>query len=113
MTERKDNLPSHYDRLDDQITEMVLDSIVIHPRSHGRLHMAGEYSTDSRPPGHRVKVTSTAADNQGVYHEERLLGSPEHYLVTYDVWNYRDSPSFAEIVLTDHADQGGEATPGG
>lgn len=113
MTERKHNLPSQYDHLDDQITETVLDSIVIHPRSHGRLHMAGVYSTDSRPPRQRDKVTSTATDNQGVYHEECLLGSPERYLVTYDVWNHRDSPSFAEIVLTDHADQGGEDTPGG
>jgi hypothetical protein len=54
MPDRKRNLPSHYDRLDDQITGPVLDAIVIHPRSHGRLHMPGEYSTDNRPPGHRV-----------------------------------------------------------
>jgi len=101
MPERKHNLPSLYDRLDDQITGDVADSIVIHPRSHGRLHMPGEWSTDNRPPGHQVKVTSTANDNQGVYTEERLLGGPEHYLVTYDVWNHRDSPSFARIVLTD------------
>jgi hypothetical protein len=62
MPERKHNLQSRYDRLDDQITGPVLDSIVIHPRSHGRLHMTGEYSTDTRPPAHQVKVTSTAAD---------------------------------------------------
>ena len=52
MPERKHNLRSHYDRLDDQITGPVLDSIVIRPRSHGCLHMPGEYSTDDRPPGH-------------------------------------------------------------
>jgi hypothetical protein len=75
------------------------------PRSHGGVHMPGEYSTDIRPPGHRVKVTSTATDNQGVYDEQRLLGDPEQYLVTYDVWNYRDSPSFAEIILMDEAGQ--------
>ena len=100
MPELKHNLPDGYDRLEDQITGGVLDSIVIHPRSHGRLRMPGEYSTDSRPDGHQVKVTSTATDNQGVYTEERLLGGPERYLVTYDVWNHRDSPSFARIVLT-------------
>ncbi len=60
MPERKHNLPDGYDRLDDQITGDVADSIVIHPRSHGRLYLSGQWSTDSRPPGHRVKVTSTA-----------------------------------------------------
>jgi hypothetical protein len=104
MPERKHNLTSRYEQLDDQITGDVADSIVIHPRSHGRLHMPGEWSTDNRPPGHHVKVTSTATDNQGVYTEERLLGSAEHYLVTYDVWNYRDSPSFARIGLTDQVE---------
>ena len=36
MSECKHNLHSHYERLDDQITGPVLDSIVIHPRSRGR-----------------------------------------------------------------------------
>jgi hypothetical protein len=106
MPERKHNLPDGYARLEDQITGGVVDSILIHPRSHGRLHMPGEYSTDNRPPAHRVHRTSTATDNQGVYYEQRLLGGPERYLVTYDVWNHRDSPSFAQIVLT------GPQTPG-
>lgn len=105
MPERTHNLQPGYDRLDDQITGPVLDSIVIHPRSHGRLHMPGEYSTDNRPGAHEVKITSTATDNQGVYTEERLLGGPERYLVTYDIWNYRDSPSFAQLVLTDHENE--------
>jgi hypothetical protein len=101
MTERKHNLPSLSERLDDQINRPAVDAILIHPRSHGTLHMPGEYSTDNRPPGHRVHISSSADDNQGVYHEERLLGDPDHYLVTYDVWNYRDSPSAVRIVLTD------------
>jgi len=84
MTERKHNLPSHYDRLDDQITGNVADSIVIHPRSHGRLHMPGEWSTDNPAPPREVKRSSTATDNQGVYTEERLLGSAEHYLACTD-----------------------------
>jgi hypothetical protein len=103
MPERKHSLPDGYDRLEDQITGPVLDSIVIHPRSHGRLHLDREWSTDTRPPGHRVKLVSTAPDNTSVYTEERLLGSPEHYLVSYHVWNYRDSPSFAQIVITGQA----------
>ena len=53
MPERKHNLTSRYERLEDQITADVLDSIAVHPRSDGRLHMPGEYSTDSRPPPHQ------------------------------------------------------------
>jgi hypothetical protein len=113
MPERKHNLPDSYDRLDDQITGDMADSIVIHPRSHGHLRMPGEYSTDNGPPGRRVKITSTATDNQGVHAEERLLGGPEHYLVTYEVWNYRDSQSFARLILTGQADDGAEDDPEG
>ena|ERR1017187_3138005 len=113
MPEGKHSLPDGYDRLDGQITGPVLDSIVIHPRSHGRLHMPGEYRTDKRSPGHQVKVTSTDTENQGVYTGERLLGGPERYAVSYDVWNHRDSPSFAEIILTGQADQVQENTLGG
>jgi hypothetical protein len=100
MPERKHNLPSRYDRLDNQIAGPVLDAIVIHPRSHGRLHMPGEWSTDNRPPAHEVKRTSSDQDNHGVDYEERPVGSAERYTLTYDVWNHRDSPSFARIVLT-------------
>jgi hypothetical protein len=50
MTERKRKLASHYNRLDDQITEPVIDSIVIYPRSHSKLHVPGEHSTRNRQP---------------------------------------------------------------
>ena len=100
MPERKHNLPDGYDQLGDQSTGNVADSIVIHPRSYGRLYLSGQWSTDSRPPGHRVKVTSTATDNQGVYTEQIQRGSAERYTVSYDVWNCRDGPSFAQIALT-------------
>jgi hypothetical protein len=113
MPERKHKLPSSYDRLEDQITGPVLDSIVIHPRSHGKLYLNGEWSTGSRPPGHRVKLTSTATDNQGVHTEQIERGSAERYTVSYDVWNYRDSPSFARIVLTGQAEEAQEDTPRG
>ena len=103
MPERKHSLPSHYDRLDDQITGQVLDAIVVHPRSHGKLYLDGEWNTGSRPPGHRVELGSTATDNQGVYTEQIQRGSAERYTVSYDVWNYRDSPSFAQIILTGEA----------
>ncbi len=46
MSERKHNLHSHYDRLTGQITGPVLDSTVIHPRSHGRARDCGML-----PPG--------------------------------------------------------------
>lgn len=113
MPERKHNLPDGYDRLEDQITGPVLDSIVVHPRSRGRLHLSGEWSTDNRPPGHRVKIVSTDPDNTSVYTEQHELGDPGHYVVNYDVWNHRDSPTFARIILTGQADDGGEDTPGG
>lgn len=70
--------------------------------------MPGEYSTDSRPPGHRVEKTNIDPDNEGVYYEERLLGSPEHYLVSCDIWDHRDSASFARLVPTGQADREGD-----
>jgi hypothetical protein len=57
MPERKHNLASACERLDDQITGPVLDSIVIHPRSRGGLHLNGQWCTDNRPPGHAVKLS--------------------------------------------------------
>ncbi len=108
MPERKHNLPSRYDRLDDQVTGTVLDSIIISPQSHGRLHLPGEHSTDSRPPAHHVKISSTSPDNTSIYTEQRQLGDPGRYLVSYDVWNYRDSPAFAQIVLQDQDRQDGQ-----
>ncbi len=62
MPERKHNLTSRYERLEDQITADVLDSIAAHPRSDGRLHMPGEYSTDSRPPAHQGGALSSSAN---------------------------------------------------
>jgi hypothetical protein len=109
MPERKHNLPTSYDRLDGQVTGPVLDSIVISPRSHGRLHLPGEHSADSLPPAHTVKITSTDPGNSGIYAEDRQLGAPDRYLVSYDVWNHRDSPAFAEIVRADETAQ--QSTP--
>jgi hypothetical protein len=105
MPERKHNLPSAYQRLDNQITGPVTDSIVISARSHGKLHLPGEHSTDNRPPAHQVKIISTDPDNTSVYTEQRQLGSAERYLVSYDVWNHRDSPTFARIILEDENGQ--------
>lgn len=100
MPERKHNLPTMFRRLDDEITGDVLDAIVIDPRSRGILYLPCEYSTDNRPPGRRVKITSTDPDNTSVYIEQHELGGPDHYAVNYDVWNHRDSLTFARIVLT-------------
>ena len=66
MPERKHNLLAGCGRLDDQITGPVLDSIVIHPRSRGRLYLPGQWSTSSRPPGHAVDISSTSTDNNSV-----------------------------------------------
>ena len=88
MPERKHNLPDGYDRLDDQITGDVADSIVIHPRSHGRLYLSGQWSTDSRPPSHPGQGQQHRADNQGIYTEQIQRGSAERCTVSYDVWIY-------------------------
>ncbi len=103
MSERKHNLPSRFSRLDDQITGPVADAIAVRPRSHGRLCLPGEWSTGSRPQRHEVTVTSSDPDNRGVCTEQRLAGRGERYTVTYDVWNYRDSPAVARIILTGQA----------
>jgi hypothetical protein len=54
MPERGHNLPTNFNRLDDQITGPVLDAIMVYPHSHGILHLPGEYSTGSRPAPHKV-----------------------------------------------------------
>lgn len=113
MPERKHNLPFRYDRLEDHITGPVLGSIVIHPRSGGKLYLDGEWNTGSRPPGHRVKLVSADPDNASVYTEQHQLGGPDHYVVNYDVWNHRDSPTFAQIVLAGPAGEAQEDTPRG
>jgi hypothetical protein len=112
MSQRKHHLPSRYDRLRDQITGPVLDSIVVYDRSHGRLHLPGQYGTDNPPPAHDIEIVSTDTDNQGIQTELIERGSPELYAVSYDVWNNRNSPAFAQIILTDHAGPASADTPG-
>ena len=41
MPERKHDVPSSYEQLAGEITGPVVDSIVISPRSHGRLRLPG------------------------------------------------------------------------
>jgi hypothetical protein len=104
------NMPTHYGRLDIHITGSVLDMIEVYPRSHGILRLPGEYSSSSRPPEHEVNILG---EDGGGYTAERLTGSPEHYTVTYDVWNHHDSPTIAALIRTDQADQGQPDNPGG
>jgi hypothetical protein len=104
MAERKHNLPSGYDRLGDQVRPPVADSIVVYPRSHGVLSLPGQHSTERPHPRHDTKVTAAGPD--GYYLEQVMRGSAERYTVTYDVWNHRDSPIFAEIVMLDDQEQG-------
>jgi hypothetical protein len=97
MPPRKHNLPDGYDRLSDKITGPVADSIVVYPRSHGLLRLPGQHSTGQPHPRHETKVTATGPD--GYYVEEVIHGSPECYTVSYDVWSYKDSPLFADLIL--------------
>jgi hypothetical protein len=82
-------------------------------RSHGRLYLPGQYGTANRPTAHQVKIVSTGPDNQSVHTEQIQVGSPERYAVSYDVWNYRESYTFAQIILTGPADPARPDTPAG
>jgi hypothetical protein len=104
MPESEHGLPTRYDRRGGQIDGPVLDAIVVHPQSRGILSLPGEYSTDSRPPAHEVKITGTDPDSLGVRTGQHQTGGPGHYVVNYDVWNHRDSLTFAKIVRTDQAE---------
>ena len=48
----------------------------MHPRSRGNLSLPGEYSTDSRPPAHEVKITGTDPDSHSVRTEQHSLSRP-------------------------------------
>ena len=73
----------------------ALDSIVIHPRSRGNLHMPGEFSAEAKHP--RYKVTVLATNNDGVQWEEKLMGSRDHYVVVIEVRNFNDSPAVVHL----------------
>ncbi|MDQ2876679.1 MAG: hypothetical protein M3Y33_18520 [Actinomycetota bacterium] len=60
---------------------------------------AGDYSTDSRPPGREVKITATNRDRCDV--EPVQLGTAERYRQLYRVWNYNDSPAYADLIATE------------
>jgi pimeloyl-ACP methyl ester carboxylesterase len=85
----------------DRRLDPLLDAIVVHRRSAASCPCPSEYSTDSRPPpAHEVKITGTDPDSLGVHTEQHQPGGPDHYVVNYDVWNHRDSLTFAKIVRT-------------
>jgi hypothetical protein len=106
MPEPEHNLPTQFNRLDDQITGPVLDAMMVYPRSHGILYLPGEHSADSPPPPHKIDVATGEPGNPGIYTRQNQPGGPDHYTVSYDIWNHRDSPAFARIVLA------GQAAPG-
>jgi hypothetical protein len=104
MPASEHSLPARYDRPGDQVDGSVLEALIVHSRSRGNLSLPGEYSTDSRPPAHEVKITGTDPDSHSVRTEQHQPGGPDHYVVNYDVWNHRNSLTFAKIVRTDQAE---------
>ena len=62
--------------------------------------MPGEYSADSPPPAHKIR-RMPHPEKPGLYWAGRYLGGPDRYTLIYDVWNYRNSAGFAEIILED------------
>ena len=114
------NLPDGYDRQDDQITGSVADAIVVYPRSHGELRMPGEYSSSLKlgvkvnsPPARKVILTSENGSTQGVYTNSRRIGPQERFTLVCDVWNRRDNPVLARLIVPGQADQAQENTPRG
>jgi hypothetical protein len=97
----KGSLPSRYRRFEEQITGSVVDSIMVEPRSSGRLSMNADYSKAAPPPRRRLKIASTSPQNEGVSYEEKLLGNEDRYRVTYEVQNHRDSSTLVQIVLSE------------
>lgn len=80
----------------ESIYKNSIDSIMISPRSRGKLRV-GEFTKDRKPPKHGVKISATNIDLVN-YHEVKM-GNEDHYFFTYDVENRNDSPAFADIVL--------------
>ena len=106
MTAPKRNLPFRADHQPAHVQGQVVDSIVVYEWSHGSLHLPGDYSTEHRPPAHHVEYTATNRDRCDI--EPVQLGAPERYTQAYKVWNYNDSPAFADLVL----ESGEQAAPG-
>jgi hypothetical protein len=103
------DLPTHYDRLADQITGSAVDAIVVYPRSHGELRLPGEFSMNldlRSPPEREITLTNEDGSTQGVYTRSRRIGPSERYNLVWDVWNHRDSPVTATMRLTGQADKG-------
>ena len=97
------NLPTAFRRLDGQITGPVYDSIMVYPRSRGLLSMPGKGQIRSYQE-HRVEVTSSDPHNQGVYTEEQRVGDSLGYKVNCSVWNYRDTPAYAKIIVVERTE---------
>ena len=119
----KHNLPTSFRRFDSQITHYVLDSIMVYPRSRGLLSAARSISSGiyESSQEHQIEVISSDPDNQGVYIEEHRVDGSEvvdrirlyFYTLSCDVWNYRDSPVYAKLILARSASQAVPDTPEG
>jgi hypothetical protein len=103
----KHNLPTSFRRLDNQVTHYVRDSIMVYPSSRGILSARIRIVVKSVPvEEHRIEVTSSDPDNQGVYIEDHGVdGSEGFYTFSCDVWNYRDSPAYAKLVVGERTSQ--------
>jgi hypothetical protein len=104
----KHKLPTSFSRSDRLVGfAKRTDRIVVHPVSKGTLYLDSHWL--ARSEDHlQLEVTSNDPDNQGVYVEKRRADNPNdpaRYTVSYDVWNYTDSPVIAQFTETDTAGQ--------
>jgi len=89
-------------------------AIIVYPLSKGTLLFGGALDPE-RPLAilhKQLKVTSDDPDNRDVYIDQRAADDtdiPGRYVVSFDVWNYRDSPVTAQITRMDPADVAAES----
>jgi hypothetical protein len=84
-------LPSPDTTPDAMILPPVLHQVQRRPIGPGTPARATRGCCPHRPPRRRL--------THGLYAVGRDLGDPDRYTVIYDIWNYRASPGFAEIIL--------------
>jgi hypothetical protein len=102
MPESEHSLPTRYDRPGDQIdgwtpysTPSSCTADPRHPVPAQRVQHGQPAAACARGQDHRHRP-----DSLSVHTEQHQPGGPDHYVVNYDVWNHRDSLTFAKIVRT-------------
>lgn len=90
------NLALGYDKTD-AASRNAVESIVVHGRSRGVFHIPGVYSSMNDIP---YAVRIQAIDQSQTAWVPKQMGTHNTFVVRYEVFNYGDSPIFADLVPT-------------